>query len=365
MPHTASRYLILFVLAISLHNCIYWGKSNHREKESDANAEYKAGLKALNGQDLIYAEIHFQNALARQENFAPAWEGLARIQLRKDQPLLAERYLERAIRADQNWVPAYILKSRLLLKNEDYDLAREELYLAQKRIKKHRLKSFQAQIQPLLAETCFGLGNYATAVHHFREALKQNPDDGRLQKRLEQATLYSQLLKDKSRRLKDVVRTSEIKRGDLALLMRHFLISKSAGSIPIENQIADLPQDPELAESIRLCCAAHYLPVLPDQTFHPEDKVDRAEMALFIEQILKRKYPFKVPADLQQANDVEPFQPFSRAVRLVLALKLMQWDENLNFHPYKITSGGEALIIIHRLQQFLELPVFPAYLLRN
>ncbi len=365
MPYLAARYLLLIVFIVPLHSCFFNNQSVKNDDGTTASQEYKSGLNALNRDDLIDAEIHFQNALNSRDNFAPALEGLARIQLQRHNPLLTERYLDQAIQADRNWVPAYILKSRLYLVNEDFDLAREELRMAQKRIKKHQLKSFEAEIQPLIAEACFGLGNYESAKIHYINALKQNPEDKRLSDRLEQSKIYSQLLMNKNGRLKTVVRANEMRRGDLALLMRYFLQFAAENQEAEQIRILDLPQDTTLAESIKMCCAANYLPILPDQTFHPEDKVDRAEMALFIERLLNRKYPFIVRLDLIEINDVERYQPFSRAAQLVLTLNLMERDDNQNFRPYDILRGTEALVIVHRLASFLEVPVFPTHFLRN
>jgi len=360
-----TRYLIPIILLTAFQSCFFGDQSVIQKADTPAIKEYKAGLNSLNKSDLIHAEIHFQNALASRDNFAPALEGMARIFLERNQPLLAERYLEQAVQADQNWVPAYILKSRLYLANEDFDLAREELRLAQKRIKKHQLKNFETEIQPLLAQACFGMGNYQTAARHYKSALNKNPKDKQLSRRYEQAKNYAKLLKNKNERLKKVVRSAEIGRGDLALLMRHFLKFDSNIQQLGKLSILDLPQDELLAESILKCCSASYLPVLPDGTFHPEDKVDRAEMALFIERILSHRYPFFVRWDSINVKDVERYQPFTKAVQLSLTLKLMEQDNNQNFRPYAILSGTEALVIVYRLATFLELPVFPMHFLRN
>ncbi len=338
---------------------------NDPDSRQKANRCYKEGLLSLKKGSLVQAEICFKQALQQAEPFAPALEGMARVYSRRNQINLAEQYLEASVQADKNWIPAYILKGQILLQKEDYDLALEELKQAEARSRAHQLFSMQKNIQPLLADAYAGTGNFNAALLHYKKAQSQNPDDKTLQQKINATERSLKLVKGRGRALQKIILQKTVSRSDIALLLIDYLPAYFMADTLRNELIRDLPVTAPRAQAIEKTVRAGLLPLLPDGTFRPSDRVDRAEAALFMEHILKEKHTGFQQAERGNFKDVEFWQPYIQAAVLAVSLKLIPAGNDGYFFPKRYVSGREAVEMIYRLAEILQLPSFPAHLLRN
>ena len=314
---------------------------------------------------LVQAEICFKRALQQTDPYAPALEGMAQVYSRRNQINQAEQYLEAAVRADRNWIPAYILKGEILLQKEDYDLALEELKQAETLSQTHQLFSLQTTIQPLLADAYAGAGDFKAALLHYQKARIQNPNDKTLQQKITAVERNLELLRGRGRDVQKIILQKIVSRSDFALLLTEYLPAPLLADTLQKKIILDLPVSPPRAQAIQKTVWAGFLPLLPDGTFRPADRVDRAEAALFMERILNQKQSGFKKAEAGTFKDVESWQPYAQATVLTISLKLLSVGENGYFFPKRYITGREALEMVYRLNKVLKLPPLPTDLLRD
>ncbi len=356
---------VIFITVILLQSCGFFLSKNIPNSRQDADHCYKEGLSSLNSGSFVQAEICFKNALGKVNPYAPALEGMAQLNFRQNQINEAKRYLEAALEADNNWLPAYILKGRILLLEEDYDLALEELHRAEILSHTHHLLLMQKTIQPFLADAYAGTGNFKQALFYYRQALLQNPGEAELQQKISAAEHGQLLLQGKGNAVRKIILKKTVSRADLAVLLVQYLDADIVADTLLNAIIRDLPTETVQAQAVQKTVRSKLLPLLPDGTFHPSDRVDRAEAALFMEQIFKQHFPGFQKADAGHFKDVEFWQPYSRAAVLVVSLNLISAGKDGYFFPKRHLSGREAVEMVYRLAKFLQLPSFPANLLWN
>ncbi len=355
----------VFLMTVLLQSCGFNLSKEAPGLRQEADHCYKEGLASLKSGSLVQAEICFKNALDKINPYAPALEGMAQIYFRQNLINEAKHYLSAAIETDHNWLPAYILKGRILLREEDYDLALEEFQKAENISHQHHLLLMEKKLQPYLAEAYAGTGNFEQALFHYRRALAQNPGDTELQQKRSQAEHGRLLLQGKGNAVRKIILMKTVSRADLAVLLEEYLDADIVSDTLIKASIRDLPMDARKAQAVKNMVALGLLPLLPDETFHPSDRVDRAEAALFMEEILKRKSPGFSAVPAVAFKDVESWQPYACAAAATNSLKLLPAVENEYFFPERYISGREAVEMVYRLTEILKLPSFPVNLLRN
>ena len=364
--HLPGRPVYLFFLTVFfLQSCGFFLQKNAPAPHEVAKKCYKEGLLSLNSGSLIQAEICFKRALQQENKYAPALEGMARIYFMRGKINPAEQFLDAAVQADKNWLPAYLLKGKILLQKEDYDLALEELQQAEFLSRAHHLPALQKTIQPFLAEAYAGCGNFKQALVHYKNARRQKSADPRLKQKIADTERSLLLLRGKGSALQKMMLQKTISRADLAVLLTQYLEAKVFSDTLVNGRIRDLPMAKLQGQAVQKTVRAGLLPLLPDGTFHPGDRVDRAEAALFMEHILKQHANGFMPAPAAYFKDVESWQPYLQAAALSISLKLIPSGREGYFFPGRYLNGKEALAMIYRLAELLKLPSFPAYLLRD
>jgi len=348
-----------------LSGCSFFKSDFAPNSRELALKNYRHGARALKDNDLVQAEIDFHTTLEYQANFAPAFEGLAQILFKKNKIIQAEHYLDLAIQSDKKWIPAYILKGRIYLQKEDFDLALEELNLANNLASNHNLLSLSKEIEPLLADAYSGIGDFYQAHQHYQKAVKNFPQEKHLQIKMMQTAAYVKMLQNKGEQVNGIMAKEVITRADLAVLLLNYLIPDRVNQDTLNFTIKDLPESATQREAILKCVHLKYLSLLPDGTFRPSDRVDRAEMALFIQQILKMQFSDFGSANLLIISDIEPWQSYARAASLVVKLNIMRLDEDGGFVAQNLIPGTKALQIVLRLATVLKFSSFPMHLLRQ
>jgi hypothetical protein len=205
----------------------------------------------------------------------------------------------------------------------------------------------------------YGITEYERAESCFKEALSYFPNDSALQKQKRTNAELKRILRGKKHILRKIARKKQITRADLAVLFAQMLTAKDSCRERGEH-ITDWPKDSILNEAMKRAVRCGWLPVLPDGTVHPDDTVQRVELAVFASRIMIRHGLGKFQSK-RILKDVEPYKPYYEAVLRTCVYGIMQMDKEGRFYPKRLLCGEEALLAVNRLTCVLERAGLPFY----
>jgi len=120
----------------------------------------------------------------------------------------------------------------------------------------------------------------------------------------------------------------------------------------------DVPADHWAKSFIKESLEKGVLELMPDNNFHPDEKVDRAEFARLIEKFLVRYYndpslETKFFGQVSPFADVNNTSPVFNSIMTVSSRGVMPGFDDGTFKPLGSVSGTEALNIIRNLKSKL------------
>lgn len=358
------RFYKPIVFTISLLMFVFsCNRQEMNAKKETASGLYKQGLRFLKNVRAVDAEIAFNKALQIKEKYAPAYEGLARVYLLRGQLHKAENFAKKSINLNKGWLPARIVMARIYLAEGAYDLSRDELQLALKHMLNRELPNLKSEIYALLSQNNLQQKNFIEAEKNGKQALTFKADNVQALEILDEIKEILGHLKGRGQVIQDLAAKSVITRADLAILLYtelgsfKFFKEDSSKRNQIKKSALDVKEGDPAFDAVNWNLRHHLLPLLPDSTFRPNDKVDRAEMTLFLQGILKVLFPdslYSLPftRGMHAYFDVDSSQPYFKALQTISSLRLME-SKDKYFRARHTVSGLEAIKSIDRLKEIM------------
>jgi len=357
MKNVLTVSFIFFLFFLLIVSCRYRPES---KPQTDALALYKQGLGQLACGELLQAELSLKKAARLNQRFAPADEGLARVYLQRGRLNKAQTLAEKAWRKNKRWLPTRLVKARIFLAESAFELCRDELRLALKQMADLKLPHLKAQTYLILGQSYIRQRQFAQAATVLKKALNFNPDLKAAQIMLKDIQANLQFLRFRSPAERKIAAKTVCTRADLAKLLKDEL---SGFQRPAKSGKQVKATDVNPADTaVNRALQNGWLPILPDGTFRPNDKVDRAEMALFAFEILKK---FDTDSLLKQGfghvqkspfNDVRPVYPYFTAALAAVRFGVLKTDAAGNFSPQAFTDGLQALHAVVKLKEIIADP---------
>ena len=122
------KLLILSIIAaVALFSACGGPKERKAESILDTpEYHYKQGKKYFKKDDLVNALREFNEAKSLKASFAPAYEGIAIVQIEEKNYAEAEKNIKKSLSEDGDWVPAVVARGRLYSAQSEYEDAIDE-----------------------------------------------------------------------------------------------------------------------------------------------------------------------------------------------------------------------------------------------
>ncbi len=383
MKISTKNIFIFLALALFLASC-----SGPKERKAASTLDtpeyhYTQGQKFLKNGDLANAEREFKLAKSLKDKFAPAFEGLAVVALERNQLKKAEKLIDQALSRDDDWTPAQVAQGRLLMLREKYDDAVDEFQDAIDDVDDSGTvkdkKAVKMDAWYWMGETYKRWGKYNKAQNAFQNILKLDNTDTRAGLAIKELAEYFAAVAGQSPELQKIARQKEVTRADIAVLFVTELpldkifrkspnrqaVKFSApgqnvmGKPQVQNAsdlgIKDVPDSHWAKSFIKKAVESGIMQLYPDGTFKPDAKVNRAELAMLIQNFMVKAYD-DPSIETKHFGDASPFadvlntSPIFNAVMVVSTRGVMPGKDDGTFQPLGPVSGAESLNIIRNLK---------------
>ncbi|KAA3608780.1 MAG: hypothetical protein D8M58_18760 [Calditrichaeota bacterium] len=344
---------------------------------------YTQGLKFLNSNDLTNAEREFNLAKGLKDNFAPAYEGLAIVALENGKLKKAEKLIDESLDRDSDWIPAVVAQGRLLMAREKYEDAIDEFEDAiddvqgAKSVKDK--KGVKKDAYYWMGTSYKRWGKYIKAQTSFQRILDIDNTDTRAGLAIKELAEYQAAVAGQSPELRKIATQKEITRSDVAVLFVTELPldkifrkspakqavkfsapgSKTMGKkdIPssVHGSVNDVPSTHWAKSYIDKALQKGIMSVYPDASFRPDQTVNRAELAMLIQEFMVKAYDDRSIAS-KHFGDATPFadvlntSPVFNAIMVVSTRGIMTGMDDGTFKPLAVVSGAQSLNIIRNLK---------------
>ncbi len=334
-------------------------------------AHYTQGKSLLKEGKIDEARKEFNRAIHLDQKFAPGYEGMSLVYMLKGDIKSAHKYVDKSIGLNNKWVPAYVAKGRIFSAEGKY---KDGISWFDKALKMDKANE-DAYIYK--GEAYIKLNDYDNAENTYKEGLNAIPN--------------STTLNDKWKDLQDIrrasaglppeyvaiARTPAITRADLAALFVVELnldkVMKKRGApeykkfyAPESNIMGKKEEktSPQFPQDIQNHWAKHYIEKVinygimepyPDGTFKPDEKLTRANFALFVQNFL-----IKVTGDnglsTRFIGSASPFPdvPNSHyafnAIMVVTTRGIMKAKLDGTFGLTEPVPGKDALLILKKVK---------------
>ncbi len=376
-------YILIFIAAFFTMQC---AGPKERKAESVLDTpeyHYTQGVKFLNSNDLTNAEREFNLAKGLKDNFAPAYEGLAIVALENGKLKKAEKLIDESLDRDGDWIPAVVAKGRLYMTKEQYEDAIDEFEDAIDDVKDAKSvkdkKGVKKDALYWMGTTYKRWSKYIKAQTSFQKILDIDNTDTRASLAIKELAEYQAAVAGQSPELRKIAAQKEITRSDVAVLFVTELPldkifrkspakqaikfnapgTKIMGKKDSKNQDGNSPTD--VVENhwaktfIDKALDKGIINVYPDGTFRPDMKVNRAELAMLIQQFMVKAYDDR-SIETKHFGDASPFadvlntSPIFNAIMIVSTRGVMTGMDDGTFHPLDVVSGAQSLNIIRNLK---------------
>jgi tetratricopeptide (TPR) repeat protein len=376
--------VVLAALALLLASCA-GPKARKAESVLDTDIyHYNQGVKFLNSNDLSNAEREFNLAKSLNVDFAPAYEGLGLVKLEQGDLESAEKLIKESLSRDGDWIPAQVAKGRLLIKKEKYEDAVDEFEDAVDDVGKSKSvkdkKGVKKDAYYWMGAAYKQWGKYIKAQTAFQQILEIDNTDTRASKAIKELAEYQAAVAGQSPELRKIAAQKEITRADVAVMfVTELPVEKIFRKAPSQQKIGftapgqsvmgkrktesgqpawtatDVGDDFWAKSFVDKSLELGIIEKYPDDTFKPNEKVNRAEFARLIEHFLMKAWD-DPKLETQYFGSVSPFadvlntSPIFNSIMVVSTRGIMPGREDGTFQPLNAVSGAEALNIIRNLK---------------
>ncbi len=383
------KMLILFITLFSLVYLIGCGGGQKaREAASVVDTpeiHYDRGKALLDQEKYDDAMFEFQQAVSLNPKFAPAYEGMAWIYLEQQNLNSAMEMANKSLDLDGKWVLAKIARAKVKAKLGKYDDAIDEAKDAIKDILKSTIPDKnKARVQGYmtLGDIYKEANMYNEAQDAYSRVLELDKSNMKADKAIKDLAAYKSAIAGQRPELQKIAGQKRITRSDVAVLFALELpLQKIFREAPKANQAAfrpptepvmgktdeiktgselppDVPPDHWARSFIQETLEKGVLELMPDNKFHPDEEVNRAEFARLIEKFLVRYYndpsvETKFFGQVSPFADVNNTSPVFNSIMTVSTRGVMPGFDDGTFKPLGPVSGTEALNIIRNLKSKL------------
>jgi tetratricopeptide (TPR) repeat protein len=346
----------------------------------DPKVHYNRGMDLLNRNDLTGARTSFERSKALNPEFAPAYSGLALVDAMSGNFKSAEANYDKALGLDGKCMVCWIAKGRVIARQKSGDWMKDARKAFEKAI----------ELQPNSSEAYYYLGVGYKEAHMFSEAEQAFArvvgfKDDWSTPASEQWDLVKKIVMAApiSEKGREIALIEEIDRADMAVLfMEELKLAELLGKMrpkqyntgfqapedptqykPAQTGIAQEPAATDIkghwAESwLNEIIAIDGMETFPDHTFHPDDKVTRADFAGFIQHIMVLKTNDKsiltrYIGETSHFPDVRSDSWAYNAAMLCVERGILKTKADGSFAPMEHVSGADALLAIRDFQNAL------------
>ena len=345
---------------------------------------YNQGKRFLEKDDLANAMREFNEAKSLKANFAPAYEGLALVQIMEKNYDEAEMNIDKALSEDGDWVPAVVARGRLYTAEGEYEDAVDEFDEALDDIdgSKSKFDKKDVRMDALFhkGEAFRQWGKYIDAQTTYQNVLEIDNTNIKASKAIQDLANYQAAVAGQSPELKKIAQQKEVTRADVAVLFvtelpleKIFRKSTRTQSVQFKapgtgvmgkkedektgtpKTAADVPADHWAKSFIDEALQTGIIEKFPDGTYRPEEKVNRAEFAKLIEHFLVKAWDDR-GLETEYFGNTSPFadvlntSPIFNSIMVVSTRGIMPGFEDGTFKPLSAVSGTDALNIIRNLK---------------
>jgi tetratricopeptide (TPR) repeat protein len=333
-------------------------------------------------QDAMY---EFQQAVSLDPKYAPAYEGMAWVYLEEGDLDTAMEMAEKSLDLDGKWVLAKIVRAKVKAKQGKYEDAIKEAENAIDDIPKSSVpdkKRASVEGYMTLGDIYKEANRYNQAQDAYSKVLEIDKTNMKADKAIKELAAYKSAVAGQRPELQKIAGQKEITRSDVAVLfVLELPLEKIFREAPSTQQAAfrpptepvmgqteaiqtgemlppDVPQDHWAKTFIQESLEKGVLELMPDNNFHPDEKVDRAEFARLIEKFLIRYYndaslETRFFGQISPFADVNNTSPVFNSIMTVSSRGIMPGFDDGTFKPLGPVSGTEALNIIRNLKSKL------------
>jgi tetratricopeptide (TPR) repeat protein len=382
-----NKILTVFAVITALVLMSACGGPKERKAESVLDTpeyHYNQGKRYLEKDDLQNALREFNEAKSLKANFAPAYEGIALVQIEEKNFEQAEENIKKSLSEDGDWVPAVVARGRLLASRGEYEDAIDEFEDALDDIdgSKSKFDKKEVRMDALyqMGTAYKGWGKYIDAQTTYQKILDIDNTNIKASAAIKELAEYQAAVAGQSPELKKIAQQKEITRADVAVLFvtelpleKIFRKSKRLQQIGFkapdggvmgkreeqtggpEKVATDVPDNHWARSFIEEALNTGIIEKYPDGSFQPDKKVNRAEYAKLIEHFMVKAYDdpgleTQFFGSTSTFADVLNTSPIFNAVMLVSSRGIMPGFDDGTFRPLNAVSGAEALNIIRNLK---------------
>ncbi len=378
----------LLVLSVILSIGLFSACGGPKERQAESVLDtpeyhYTQGKKYLEKDDMINALREFNEAKSLKANFAPAYEGIAIVQINDKNFDEAEKNIDKSLSEDSDWVPAVVAQGRLYAAKDQYEDAIDEFDDALDDINDSKSKFDKKAVRMDALYYKGGAykewGQYINAQTTFQQILEIDNTNVKASVAIKELAEYQAAVAGQSPELRKIAKQKEVTRADIAVLFvtelpldKIFRKSKRQDAIGFKSPdggimgkeevkagpeaIATDVSDSHWARSfIEEALKTGIIEKYPDGSFQPDKKVNRAEYAKLIEHFMVKAYDdpgleTQFFGSTSTFADVLNTSPIFNSVMLVSSRGIMPGFEDGTFQPLGPVSGAEALNIIRNLK---------------
>ncbi len=379
----------LIVLSLILGIALFSACGGPKERKAESVLDtpeyhYTQGKKYLDKDDLVNALREFNEAKSLKANFAPAYEGIAVVQIEQKNYAEAEKNIDKSLSEDGDWVPAVVARGRLYSAKGEYEDAVDEFDDALDDIEdspsKFNKKAVRMDALYQKGTAFKDWGKYINAQTTYQQILEIDNTNTKASKAIKDLAEYQAAVAGQSPELRKIAKQKEVTRADVAVLFvtelpleKIFRKSKRLDAIGFkspeggimgkkeekktgpEELASDVPNNHWARSFIDQSLQTGIIEKYPDGSFQPDKKVNRAEYAKLIEHFMIKAYDdqgleTQFFGSTSTFADVLNTSPIFNSVMLVSSRGIMPGFEDGTFKPLGPVSGAEALNIIRNLK---------------
>jgi tetratricopeptide (TPR) repeat protein len=344
---------------------------------------YTQGKKLLEKGQLAQARREFNEAISLKANFAPAFEGLAICDIEDKNLESAKKNIDKALDEDGDWIPAKVAKGRWYIAQSKYEDAVDELEDAVGDVDGSK-SQFDKKATKMDGYYYMGVAykeweKYIEAQTTFQKILEIDNTDMRAKTAIKELAEYQAAVAGQSPLLKKIAKQKSISRADVAALFvtempldkifkestvpQQISFQAPSGGVmgkPAEDKSAaetatDVSNDHWAKSFIDHALKTGIIEKFPDNSFRPEETVNRGEFAKLIEHFLVKAWSdqsleTKFFGSQTPYADVLNTAPLFNAIMVVSSRGIMPGFEDGTFKPLQVVSGAESLNIMANLK---------------
>jgi tetratricopeptide (TPR) repeat protein len=374
------------VVVVFLIGCGGGEKARKAESIVDSpGIHYDRGKSLMDQEKYSDAMFEFKQAKSLDPKYPPAYEGMAWVYLEEGNLESAMEMANKSLDLDGKWVLAKIVRAKVKAKEGKSEDAIKDTKNAIKDIPGSSVINKKAAT--VLAYMTLGdiykeANMYNDAQDAYSKVLEIDKANMKADKAIKDLAAYKSAVAGQRPELQKIAVQKEITRSDVAVLFalelplqkifREAPQPAQAGFRPPGEQIMgkkeaiekgdmlppDVPESHWAKSFIKETLEKGVLELMPDNNFHPDEKVNRAEFSRLIEKFLMRYWndptlESKFFGQVSPFADVNNTSPIFNSIMTVSSRGIIPGFDDGTFKPLGSVSGTEALNIIRNLKSKL------------